>query len=179
MKKTFIVIILLFASNFINAQAYASSVEVSGGYVEDGLGGYINYNHHLDRRTHLQFGIFVGISKDKSTGEDIPYNIFTFNPGYFRKVISTSSRKPLTLNIGGGAIVGYEIINNGSNELSSGALLNAKSQLIYGAFGGLELEYGLKESFSLTLKAVEQYQVNSDIGQFYPYAGIGLRYYLF
>jgi len=179
MKNTLIIITLFFSCHLVKAQAYASSVELSGGYVEDGFGGYINYNHHLDRRSHLQFGVFVGISNDKSLGEEIPYNKFTFNPGYFRKLISSNGRKPITLNIGGGAIVGYEIINNGSNELPSGAIIDAKSQLIYGAFAGLEVEYGINENFSLTLKAVEQYQANSDIGQFYPFVGAGLRYYLF
>ncbi len=179
MRNIFIASLLFFACHMAQAQAYASSVELTGGYVEDGFGGYINYNHHLDRRSHLQFGVFVGISNDSSTGEEIPYNIFTFNPGYFRKLISTNSRKPITLNIGGGGIIGYEVINNGSNELPSGAILNAKSQLIYGAFAGLEVEYAMKENLSLNLKAVEQYHPNSDIGEFYPFVGIGLRYYLF
>ena len=179
MRKIHLAVLSYFACHFVHAQAYASSMDVMGGYAQDGFGGQINYNHHIDSGSHVQFGIFGSKSKDSSTGEEIPYNIFIFKPGYFRQLIGTNRRKPLKLNIGGGGVIGYEVINNGSNELPSGAILNARSQLIYGAFLSLELEVGINENFSLGFKGVEHYQHNSDIGQLYPFQGLGLRYYLF
>lgn len=157
---------------------YASSVGISGGYAEDGFGLMATYNYHLNRDRYAQLSVFAAIAEDKGTF-DIPYNIFTVQPGYFIKVWEQKNFKKYALNLGGGATFGYEVINNGNNLLETGAIIDAKSQFIYGAFLGLEGEFTLSNSFSLLLKANEYYHVNSDVGNFYPYAGIGLRYFLF
>uniref|UniRef100_A0A171ANS3 Conjugal transfer protein n=1 Tax=Triatoma infestans TaxID=30076 RepID=A0A171ANS3_TRIIF len=93
--------------------------------------------------------------------------------------MGTKNFKTFVLNLGGGGIIGYEVINNGNSLLETGAIIDAKSQFIYGVFIGLEGEITLSNDFSLLIKANEYYHINSDVGQFYPYAGIGLRYFLF
>ncbi len=157
---------------------YASSVGLSGGYAEDGFGIMATYNYHLNRDRYAQLSVFAAVAEDKGSF-DIPYNIFTVQPGYFVKVWEQKNFKKYALNLGGGAIIGYEVINNGNTLLETGAIIDAKSQFIYGGFLGLEGELTLSNSFSLLLKANEYYHINSDIGNFYPYAGIGLRYFLF
>ncbi len=165
---------------FLNAQNgnYASSVGLSSGYAEDGFGIMGTYNYHLNRNRYAQMSIFAAIAEDKGTF-NIPYNIFTVQPGYFFKLWEQRSFKRYALNIGGGGIIGYEVINNGNNLLENGAIIDAKSQFLYGAYVGLEGEITLSNDFSILLKANEYYHVNSDVGSYYPYGGIGLRYFLF
>ena len=163
---------------FSQSNNYASSVGLSGGYAEDGYGFMGTFNYHINRNRYAQLSIFASISEDKGSF-NIPYNIFTVQPGYFLKIWEQKNFKRYTLNLGGGGIFGYEIINNGNRSLSNGSILDAKSQFIYGLFLGLEGEATLNNDFSLLIKANEYYHINSDVGQFYPYAGIGIRYFLF
>lgn len=173
-------ILAVFTATLAYAQNgnYASSIGLSGGYAEDGFGIMATYNYHLNRDRYAQLSVFAAVAEDKGSF-DIPYNIFTVQPGYFIKVWEQKNFKKYALNLGGGAIIGYEVINNGNSLLETGAIIDAKSQFIYGGFLGLEGELTLSNSFSLLLKANEYYHINSDIGNFYPYAGIGLRYFLF
>lgn len=178
--KTKIVLVAFFITSFAFCQGsnYASSIGLSGGYAEDGFGVMGTYNYHLNRNRYAQLSVFAAIAKDKGS-YNIPYNIFTVQPGYFIKVWEQKNFKKYALNFGGGAIFGYEVINSGNSLLENGAVIDAKSQFIYGIFIGLEGEITLSNDFSLLLKANEYYHVNSDVGNFYPYAGIGLRYFLF
>lgn len=157
---------------------YASSIGLSGGYAEDGFGIMGTYNYHLNRNRYAQLSIFAAIAEDKGSF-NIPYNIFTVQPGYFIKIWEQKNFKKFALNLGGGAIFGYEVINNGNSLLETGAVLEARSQFIYGAYLGLEGEITLSNDFSILIKANEYYHANSDVGNFYPYASIGLRYFLF
>jgi hypothetical protein len=136
------------------------------------------YNYHLDQWKYAQLSIFAAIAEDKGN-YDIPYNIFTVQPGYFFKIWEQPTFKRYALNLGGGGVIGYEVINNGNNTLGTGAVIDGRSQFIYGIFIGAEGELILGNDLSLLLKANEFYHVNSDIGNFYPYVGIGLRYFLF
>lgn len=178
-KDIIIVLFLWLITLSVSAQNYASSVGISAGYVEDGFGGNATFNFHPNRTSYLQIGIFTSFSEEEVDGVKIPYNIFAFQPGYYRRIFLVNSRKPLGFYIGGGAIAGYEVINNGSSELPSGALITAKSKFVYGGFVGIEIEWQLKESFSIAAKVNEHYHVNSDIGNLYPFAGLSLRYYLY
>jgi len=174
-----IILFIIFAAfGYSQNGNYASSIGLSGGYAEDGFGIMGTYNYHLNRNRYAQLSIFAAIAEDKGTF-NIPYNIFTVQPGYFIKVWEQKNFKKYALNLGGGAIIGYEVINNGNSLLETGAVLEARSQFIYGAYLGLEGEISLSNDFSILLKANESYHANSDVGNFYPYAGIGLRYFLF
>lgn len=175
------IVFILFSLTIGNAQNggnYASSIGVSGGYAEDGYGIIATYNYHLNRNRYAQLSIFGAIAEDKGTF-DIPYNIFTVQPGYFIKVWEERRFKRYSINLGGGGIIGFEVINNGNNELETGAIIDARSQFIYGVYAGMEGEITISNSFSILIKANEYYHINSDIGNFYPYAGIGIRYFLF
>ncbi len=157
---------------------FASSVGVSSGYAEDGIGIMGTFNYHLDRYKYFQVSVFAAIAEDRGRN-DIPYNIFTVQPGQFWRVFVAPRKKNFSIFLGGGGLIGYEVINNGSNELPTGAVINGKSQFIYGAYAGAEAEIALSNDFSVLVKANEYYHINSDIGNFYPYAGVGLRYFLF
>ncbi|WP_209403874.1 conjugal transfer protein TraO [Pseudozobellia sp. WGM2] len=156
----------------------ASSVGVSAGYVEDGYGIMGTFNFHPNRFQYFQISVLAAIAEDKGA-QNIPYNIFTIQPGLYYRVFMAPRRKNFSVFLGGGGLFGYEVINNGSNELPNGALITGKSRFIYGVNLGAEMELGLSNDFSLLVKANEYYHVNSDVGNFYPYAGVGLRYFLF
>lgn len=159
-------------------KAYASSIGISAGYAEDGIGFMATYNHHVNRNQFAQLSIFGAIAEDKGDYE-IPYQVFTVQPGYFLKVLEQRTFKRYALHIGGGGVFGYEIINKGNSNLANGAIIDARSQFLYGVFAGIEVEYMLGNALSLLIKANEYYHINSDIGNFYPYGGIGIRYFLF
>ena len=169
---------IFFTAHSQRSGNYASSVGLSGGYVEDGYGIIATYNYHLSRNDYAQLSVLVAIAEDRGTF-NIPYNVFTIQPGYFFKLLEQKTFKKYALNIGGGGGFGYEAINNGNNSLPTGAEIDGKSQFIYGAFIGVEGEIVVGNSLSILIKANEYYHANSDVGNFYPYAGIGLRYFLF
>ncbi|MEM7485720.1 MAG: conjugal transfer protein TraO [Bacteroidota bacterium] len=177
--RTILLLFFLAANSAAMAQNYASSVGFSAGYVEDGFGGNATFNFHPNRFSYIQIGVFASFSEEDFDGVKIPYNVFSFQPGYYRRIFLVDWRKPVGIYLGGGGIAGYEVINNGNNELPSGALITAESKFIYGGFASLEIEWQIKESFSLALKANQHYHVNSDIGNLYPFVGLSLRYYLY
>jgi len=167
-----------FSSTAQSGGSLASSIGLSGGYVEDGLGGMATFNFHPNRYKYFQVSVLAAFAQDNGTSQ-IPYNIFTIQPGLFYRVYIAPKRKNFSLHLGGGGLFGYEIINNGSNELPSGAIIAGKSQFIYGVFAGAEAEVALSNDFSILIKVNEYYHINSDVGNFYPYLGAGLRYFLF
>lgn len=168
----------LLGGQHLKAQNYASSLELSSGIVEDGYGINAGYNYYLNRFRYIQGAVFLSFAEDNQQGFSIPYNNFTLNIGYFNNIIEALNRK-FTASLGAGPVVGYEIINNGEQELSTGALVNNSSEFIYGGFIGAELDFYLSESFSIIGKANQYYHPSSDLGQFAFFGGVGIRYILF
>lgn len=162
----------------VHAQNYASSLEISGGIVEDGYGLNAGYNYYLNRTKYIQGAVYLSFAEDNQQGFTVPYNIFTLNIGYFNNVIEALNRK-FTMALGAGAVVGYEIVNNGQQELPTGALVINTSEFIYGGFVGAELDVYLSESFSIIGKVNQYYHPTSDLGQFAFFGGVGMRYILF
>lgn len=181
--RIYILLIALFLGTGLTAQvqgSYSSSIGLSGGYVEDGYGAMFNYNYHIDRYSYFHIGIFAAFAEDRETDfYRIPYNVFTFQPGYYRRIYESAGFKPISIYLGLGAVGGYEVINNGNNTLPNGAIIQADSQFIYGGFAGAEFDYHFSNSFSLVVKANEYYHVNSDVGNWYPFFSAGIRFYLY
>ena len=175
-----LIIVPLGAWSQIKSSNFASAAEVSGGWAEDGFGAVAAFNYHFDRWTRGQLGFMVGIGNESPLDYTVPYRIATFQVGYFRRVlVKPHSRQPFSLYLGGGALIGYEAINKGRNELSNGAELRARSRMIYGGYIGLEAERVVIPDLSIILKLHEHYHHGSDLGSLYPYVGIGVCYYLF
>lgn len=181
MKQKLILIILIVIAYNTHSQSYgnyASSIGVSAGYAEDGYGIMATYNYHLDRGSYAQLSVFTAIAEDSGKNYKIPYTIFTVQPGYF-KTIWKSRFQTFGFNLGGGAVFGYEVINGGDNTLDNGADLDAQSKFLFGLFAGIEAEISINNDLSILAKANQYYHATSDLGKLYPYAGIGLRYFLF
>ena len=160
------------------AQSYSDAFTVNIGAVQDGLGGVISYNYFLDRHDFIDAGVLLTAANFKYVdGIKIPYNDFTFNLGYSKNVF-WNYKNTLNVNISAGGLFGYETVNKGDKNLSNGALIKSKPGFIYGAYLGLDLEYSINDQLSAVLKANEYYHSNSTLGEFLPFIGLGVRYYV-
>ena len=92
--------------------------------------------------------------------------------------IPSNYKNTLNVNISAGGLFGYETVNKGDKNLSNGALIKSKPGFIYGAYLGLDLEYSINDQLSAVLKANEYYHSNSTLGEFLPFIGLGVRYYV-
>lgn len=178
MKTSKILIIIILTISFgAKAQSYSDAFAFNVGAVQDGYGGIISYNYFLDRHDFIDAGVFVSASKYKYVEDiKIPYNDFTLNLG-FSKNVFWNYQNTFNVNLGVGGVFGYETVNNGENELSNGALIKSKPGFIYGGYVGVDFDVAISDELSLTLRANEYYHANSELGEFLPFLGLGLRYY--
>lgn len=154
-----------------------SAISLTSGITEDGSAVLASYNYYLKNDNFIQGSVFVSFARDKYLSDiSIPYNDFTVNAGYYKKIIK-SRNNFLKVSLGIGGVFGYETVNKGNKELSNGALVMSESGFIYGAFVGLDTDIYLSDKFSVVLKINEYYHHNSDVGQFVAYAGVGIRYF--
>ena len=178
-KKQFIMLIVFISIGFIsNAQNYNAAVSLSSGYVQDGFGLQGSYNFTLNKKEYIQSSLLVTFSKEKYLYMEIPTNIASLNIGYYNTIFR-NLRQTLSWSLGGGMIGGYEFINNGNSDLANGAEIGSESKLIYGFFIGSEHDIYINNYYSILIKVQEFYHLNSDAGKLLPYAGIGVRYYIF
>jgi hypothetical protein len=172
-----LIISLIMISSTTKAQSYANAFGGSIGVVQDGIGGIFSYNYFLDRHDFIEAGVLLTAANFKYTNEiKIPYNDFTLNLGYSKNVF-WNYQNTFNVNIGAGLVFGYETVNKGDKELSNGAIINSEPGFIYGGYLGIDLDYALTDKYSITLRANEYYHANSDLGEFIPFLGLGIRYY--
>jgi len=174
-------LLILFISICVSArsQNHSSAIEFLGGYNHHGIGVSLNYNYYTSRIGFVQGGIYYSSNKTDVKGVlEVPYNTFNVIIGYITNIY-TSRRKNTKINVGSGGLIGYEEVNHGNNVLENGALLLDRSKFIYGGFALFELDIYLHNDFSLVLRFNEYYHVNSDLGEFTLFSGVGVRYFLF
>lgn len=176
MKKILFIVFAITMSMHMNAQG--SSISLSGGYTTNGIGVLANYNIELNRNSYVHLSGYYSIAEDQQKNYDIAYNNLSLNVGYFYNVLTTADRR-FTISLGGGGLVGYEIINNGNSTLDTGAIVDGDSKVIYGGFVGADTSYSLTDALSLTLIVQEYYHNNSDLGNFALYSGLGIRYHFY
>jgi hypothetical protein len=164
------------------SQSYYNTFAFNFGPVQDGFGGLLSYDYFLDRHNFIEASLFLTAANYKYQPKNdseikIPYNDFTANVGYSHNVF-TNYKNTYNLNISGGGVFGYETLNKGENILSNGASLNSRPGFIYGAYLGIELDISLTDATSVIIRGNEFYHANSSLGQFIPFGGLGLRFYL-
>lgn len=107
----------------------------------------------------------------------IPLEAYTGEMGYSLPLLGDAG-KTITLNAGITAVAGYETINRGKAILYDGATILDKDNFIYGAGGRLSFETYLSDRFVLLLQARTKVIWGTDLKQFRPSAGVGLRFNL-
>ena len=105
----------------------------------------------------------------------IPQETYTFEGGYSFFLLE-DNRKNITLNFGITGVVGYENINRGETMLYDGAKILSENNFVYGTGGRLTLETYLSDRFVLVLQGRTKVLWGTDMEQFRPSAGVGLRF---
>lgn len=105
----------------------------------------------------------------------IPLEAYTGEVGYSLQLLG-DARKTITLNAALTAVAGYETINRGKAILRDGSTILNEDNFIYGAGGRLSLETYLSDRFVLLLQGRAKVVWGTDLKQFRPSAGIGLRF---
>lgn len=105
----------------------------------------------------------------------IPQETYCAEGGYSFFLLG-DARKNITLNFGITGIVGYETINRGEAMLYDGAKILSEDNFIYGAGGRLTFETYLSDRFVLVLQGRTKVLWGTDLQQFRPSAGLGLRF---
>lgn len=87
---------------------------------------------------------------------------------------------PFYFNLYGGAMLGYEVLNNGKKVLTNSNLEseNIKNSFIYGISLGTIIEAELTRNLTLGVDARQLYRRGSKAGEFTFYLGAGIRYYI-
>lgn len=105
----------------------------------------------------------------------IPQETYTAEGGYSFFLLGDSG-KNITLNLGITGVVGYESINRGEEMLFDGARILDHDSFIYGAGGRMTFETYLSDRFVLVLQGRTKMLWGTDLKQFRPSAGVGLRF---
>lgn len=105
----------------------------------------------------------------------IPLEAYTGEVGYSLQLLG-NARKSITLNAGVTAVAGYETINRSKAMLYDGSTILDKDNFIYGAGGRLSFETYLSDGFVLLLQGRTKVVWGTDLKQFRPSAGVGLRF---
>jgi len=84
--------------------------------------------------------------------------------------------KNITLNAAITGVIGYESINRGEDLLFDGAKILSQDHFIYGAGGRLSIETYLSDRFVLLLQVRTKVLWGTDLEQFRPSAGAGIRF---
>ena len=104
----------------------------------------------------------------------LPQETYTAEGGYSSFLLG-DARKNITLNAAITGVLGYESINRGETLLYDGAKILTEDNIIYGAGGRLSLETYLSDHFVLILQGRTKVLWGTDLKQFRPSAGVGLR----
>lgn len=105
----------------------------------------------------------------------IPQETYTAEGGYSFFLLG-DARKNITLNAVITGVVGYESINRGEALLYDGAKIISGDNFIYGGGARLSIETYLSDRFVLLLQGRIKVLWGTDLEQFRPSAGVGLRF---
>ncbi len=105
----------------------------------------------------------------------IPHETYTIEAGNSFFLLG-DTRRTISLNLALKAVVGYEMINRGETQLNDGAMILNEDNFIYGAGSRLTFETYLTDKFVFILKGQTKIVWGTDVEQFRPSVGIGMRF---
>lgn len=105
----------------------------------------------------------------------IPQEIYTAEGGYSIFLLG-DTRKNIAFNAAITGVLGYESINRGDFMLYDGAKILNGDNFIYGVGGRLSFETYLSDRFVLLLQGRIKVLWGTDMEQFRPSVGVGLRF---
>jgi len=111
----------------------------------------------------------------KYTNYAIPIDTFLLGGGYSFYVWGDFMRN-VNLNLGIGALVGYEQVNGGDELLYDGSILNLTDNFVHGASGKLSVESYLTGHWVFLVNGQLRFLKNSQMARFHSLFGFGIRY---
>lgn len=178
MKKRTLFLAIVLIGGLLNckAQSYKHAFGASYGVTKNGTGVMLSHNYFLKFHDNIETSISMLNSESMHlSGVKIPYKTTTLTSGYSKNLFVSKSNS-LSVNGIAGLLLGHESINKKSSSLGS-VVLN-ESNLVFGGFVGLDVDYVLNDKFSLFTKANQYYHINSDLGNLTSFIGGGLRFYI-
>ena len=181
-KYIFAVVLAMLSTTAAQAQRMLpkqKSLEVNAGM----LGGEISDNYYLNltltvngkHGNYWMWGAEYSHQLSPYRDVQIPLETYTGDVGYSFQLLG-ESRKTITLNAGITAVGGYETINRNEAMLPDGSTILDKDNFVYGTGGRLSLETYLSDRFVLLLQGRAKVLWGTDLQQFRPSAGIGLKF---
>lgn len=104
----------------------------------------------------------------------IPQQTYTAEGGYSFFLLG-DARKSVTLNAAITGVFGYDSIHGGESMLYDGAKIMSDDNFIYGVGGRLSFETYLSDRFVLLLLGRTKLLLGTDLEQFRPSVGVGLK----
>lgn len=180
-KLIFVVLLGILSSTAMQGQRMLpkqKAVEVSAGMLgKDMSDYYLNMTLTVNGRNG-NYWIWGAEYNHQSTfykDIKIPIETYMAELGYSFQLLG-NAKKSITLNGGITGFIGYETINRNDNMLFDGAKILDKEGFIYGASGRLSLETYLSDRFVLLLQGRVRTVFGTDLKQFRPSTGLGLRF---
>jgi len=106
---------------------------------------------------------------------NLPLETYTAEGGYSFFLLG-DARKNIVLSAALTGVLGYESINRGENLLQDGAKIISEDTFLYGTGGRLSYETYLSDHLVLLLQGRIKVLFGTEMQQFLPSAGLGLRY---
>lgn len=184
MKKYIYTVMLLLASIMVsNAQRMLPKqigLEVNAGVLSnDKIGNdyYITIGMTINGKNgnYQLWALEYAHAYYQYKGIRIPLETYTAEGGYSICLMG-DARKNFTLNLGITGIAGHETINRGEALLYDGAKILSEDNIIYGAGGRITFETYLSDHFVLVLAGRTRVFWGTDMKQFRPSAGVGIRF---
>ncbi|MBQ4821932.1 conjugal transfer protein TraO [Aquimarina sp. MMG016] len=174
-NRSLLIITLFFVSLISYSQSHKIAASLTGGIVQDGFSGMATLDYKVNEFDYLQLNLQASFSEIELENIDVPVDLYSFNGGFFFDILRNNSRT-FALSIGAGGTIGYETINGGDEVLENNSLLTIDTgKIVYGAYAGIDADIFLNSTLALNIKANEIYHINSDVGEFTPYVGLGAK----
>ncbi len=182
MKKYIYMLMLLMIGTTVHAQRMLpkqKGLEVNAGILSgDHIGNdyYLNIGMTINSKNgnYQLWGLEYTHQYHDYKTIRIPLETYTAEGGYSFFLLGDFG-KNITLNAGISGVVGYEQVNRSKSLLDDGAKILNEDNFIYGLGGRLSLETYLSDWLVLLLQGRAKALWGTDLKQFRPSAGVGLR----
>lgn len=178
MKTNTFAILFLIGISLLRAQENKQAFGLYPGYAEDGVGIMADYSYYINADDAFHAALQSSFASYGRESADVNYIYQAVQLG-FTKHIWVNYSRTVRLSALGGGLLGHEDIDPKESTLRVGESVDAKSQLVYGPYAGIELELWLSQVLSLVAKGNQSFHFNSDVGDTTPFIGAGLRYRLY
>ena len=181
MKKV-LVLCLMFSTMLGFSQYYDNGISATGFANGDDFNAQLNYSHRVFN--YFDF-IDVGVQVSSNTFElgsiEVPSNLIALNAAFYYDVIRNNRRfyyrNAFAITIGGGIQIGQESLDLSNIPLEEDESFNIEEDtIVFGPFVSANFDFYLNSFFAIAIRLSETYHVNSEVGNFSPYVGIGVKF---